>query len=94
MKIPVSGLAIGPVHKRDVVRASVQRERKRKEFAVILAFDVRVRMGGREGGEGGTEGDVGKRGGRGGVVEMECEGSVGEEMEVSRKGGVVRVVKA
>ena len=30
MKIPVSGLSIGPVHKKDVTRASVQLERDRK----------------------------------------------------------------
>lgn len=42
MKIPVSGIAIGPVHKKDVMRASVMLERQR-EFAVILAFDVKVR---------------------------------------------------
>lgn len=40
-KIPVSGLSIGPVHKKDIVRASVQLERDRK-FALILAFDVPV----------------------------------------------------
>lgn len=42
VKIPVSGIGIGPVHKRDVMRASVMLERKRKEFATILAFDVKV----------------------------------------------------
>ncbi|CAK9869833.1 unnamed protein product [Sphagnum jensenii] len=42
VKIPVSGISIGPVHKRDVMRASVMLERKRKEFATILAFDVKV----------------------------------------------------
>jgi translation initiation factor 5B len=40
-KIPVSGIRIGPIHKKDVVRASVMLEHK-KEFAVILAFDVPV----------------------------------------------------
>jgi len=40
--IPVSGIAIGPIHKKDVMRASVMLERKRKEYAVILAFDVKV----------------------------------------------------
>ena len=39
--IPVSGVNIGPVHKRDVVRASVQLEHQ-PEFATILAFDVKV----------------------------------------------------
>lgn len=42
VKIPVSGISIGPVHKKDVMRASVMLERKRKEFATILAFDVKV----------------------------------------------------
>lgn len=40
--IPVSGINIGPVHKRDVMGASVMLERKRKEYACILAFDVKV----------------------------------------------------
>jgi len=40
-KIPVSGIRIGPVHKRDVIRASVMLEHKR-EYACILAFDVKV----------------------------------------------------
>jgi len=39
-RIPVSGIRVGPVHRKDVVRASVMLERKKKEFAVILAFDV------------------------------------------------------
>ena len=41
VKIPVSGISIGPVHKKDVMKASIMLERK-KEFAVILAFDVDV----------------------------------------------------
>jgi translation initiation factor 5B len=41
MKIPVSGISIGPVHKRDVIRASVMVEKK-PELALILAFDVPV----------------------------------------------------
>ena len=40
--IPVSGIAIGPVHKRDVMRASVMLEKGRKKYACILAFDVPV----------------------------------------------------
>ncbi|PJF18167.1 Elongation factor, GTP-binding domain-containing protein [Paramicrosporidium saccamoebae] len=40
-KIPVSGINIGPIHKKDVVRASVMLEQA-KEFAVILAFDVKI----------------------------------------------------
>ncbi|KAM0017208.1 putative small GTP-binding protein [Helianthus debilis subsp. tardiflorus] len=41
VSIPVSGIAIGPVHKKDVMKASVMLEKK-KEFAAILAFDVKV----------------------------------------------------
>ena len=40
--IPVSGINIGPVHKRDVLRANVMAEKGAKKFAVILAFDVPV----------------------------------------------------
>jgi translation initiation factor 5B len=42
-KIPVSGIAIGPVHRKDVVRASVMLEQAR-EYACLLAFDVKVDM--------------------------------------------------
>ncbi|KAL4194703.1 hypothetical protein AMTRI_Chr05g60790 [Amborella trichopoda] len=42
VNIPVSGISIGPVHKKDVMRASVMLERKKKEYATILAFDVKV----------------------------------------------------
>ena len=45
--IPVSGINIGPVHKRDVTKASTMLER-RKEFATILAFDVSVEKEARE----------------------------------------------
>jgi translation initiation factor aIF-2/yIF-2 len=40
-KIPVSGINIGPVHKKDVHKASVMLE-KAREFAVMLCFDVKV----------------------------------------------------
>ena len=40
-KIPVAGVNIGPVHKRDVTRASIQLEHN-KAHACILAFDVPV----------------------------------------------------
>ncbi|RUS32151.1 hypothetical protein BC938DRAFT_476142 [Jimgerdemannia flammicorona] len=40
-KIPVSGINIGPVHKKDIMRAAVMLE-KAKEFAVMLCFDVKV----------------------------------------------------
>uniref|UniRef100_A0A7S1TEJ9 Eukaryotic translation initiation factor 5B n=1 Tax=Compsopogon caeruleus TaxID=31354 RepID=A0A7S1TEJ9_9RHOD len=46
-KIPVSGVNIGPVHKRDITKCSTMLERK-KEFAVILAFDVKVETEARE----------------------------------------------
>ncbi|GBG83244.1 hypothetical protein CBR_g36859 [Chara braunii] len=42
VNIPVSGISIGPVHKKDVMRAGVMLERKKKEYATILAFDVKV----------------------------------------------------
>lgn len=41
VSIPVSGISIGPVHKKDVMKASVMLEKK-KEYATILAFDVKV----------------------------------------------------
>ncbi|KAF7330874.1 Tr-type G domain-containing protein [Mycena venus] len=40
-KIPVSGINIGPVHKKDVMRAGTMLE-KAKELACILCFDVQV----------------------------------------------------
>lgn len=46
-EIPVSGINIGPVFKKDVTRASAMLE-KRKEFATILAFDVPVERDARE----------------------------------------------
>ncbi|PXF47898.1 Eukaryotic translation initiation factor 5B [Gracilariopsis chorda] len=46
-KIPVAGINIGPVHKRDVTKASTMLER-RKEYATILAFDVPVEKEARE----------------------------------------------
>ena len=42
VQIKVSGINIGPVHKKDVMRASVMLEKKRKKFACVLAFDVPV----------------------------------------------------
>ena len=41
MKIPVSNISIGPVHKRDVITASAMLE-KAKQYAVMLCFDVKV----------------------------------------------------
>ncbi|KAF9116381.1 hypothetical protein BGX27_003064 [Mortierella sp. AM989] len=40
-KIPVSGINIGPVHKKDIMRASTMLE-KSKELACLLCFDVKV----------------------------------------------------
>lgn len=40
-KIPVSSISIGPVFKRDVMRAGAMLE-KHKEFAVMLCFDVKI----------------------------------------------------
>jgi len=48
VNIPVSGINIGPVHKKDVLRANIMNEKKGengkslKKYAVILAFDVVV----------------------------------------------------
>eukprot|EP01009_Symbiontida_sp_KSa7_P007704 NODE_4698_length_338_cov_120.882353_g4090_i0.p1 GENE.NODE_4698_length_338_cov_120.882353_g4090_i0~~NODE_4698_length_338_cov_120.882353_g4090_i0.p1 ORF type:complete len:107 (+),score=31.26 NODE_4698_length_338_cov_120.882353_g4090_i0:25-321(+) len=41
-KIPVATISLGPVHKKDVIKASTQLETGSKEYAVILAFDVVV----------------------------------------------------
>lgn len=46
-KIPVCSISIGPVHKKDVLKASkilaIENQSKiKKEYATILAFDVRV----------------------------------------------------
>mmetsp|Transcript_10865 Transcript_10865/g.34458 ORF Transcript_10865/g.34458 Transcript_10865/m.34458 type:complete len:691 (+) Transcript_10865:290-2362(+) len=38
-KIPVSAVNIGPIHKKDVIKASIMHEFK-PEYATILAFDV------------------------------------------------------
>lgn len=40
-KIPVSGINIGPVHKKDVIASSVMLEHN-PEYAIIMAFDVPV----------------------------------------------------
>lgn len=44
----MSGINIGPVHKRDVLRANVMNERGMKKYSVILAFDVQVSKEARE----------------------------------------------
>lgn len=40
-KIPVSSINIGPVHKKDVIKASVMLEQF-KEYATMLCFDVKI----------------------------------------------------
>ena len=40
--IPVFGVGIGVVNKLDVKKAAIMLDKKQKEFAVILAFDVKV----------------------------------------------------
>ncbi|KIK98161.1 hypothetical protein PAXRUDRAFT_134809 [Paxillus rubicundulus Ve08.2h10] len=40
-KIPVSGINIGPVYKKDIMRTAIMLE-KAKELAVVLAFDVPI----------------------------------------------------
>lgn len=39
--VPVANVGIGPLHKKDIVSASIMLEH-RKEYATILAFDVKV----------------------------------------------------
>jgi translation initiation factor 5B len=40
--IPVSAVNIGPIYRRDVMRASIMAEKGKPEYATILAFDVRI----------------------------------------------------
>ena len=44
MKIPVTSINIGPVHRKDILKAmkSLQGEHVQKEYATILAFDVKI----------------------------------------------------
>jgi len=49
-KIPVSGINIGPVNKKDVTKASIMLEHA-KEYAVILAFNVKVTKDAKEAAE-------------------------------------------
>jgi translation initiation factor 5B len=44
MKIPVTSINIGPVYRNDVLKAmkSLQGDKARKEFATLLAFDVKI----------------------------------------------------
>jgi translation initiation factor IF-2 len=41
-EIPVFGVNIGEVFAKDVKRAAIMRERKQPQYAVILAFDVKI----------------------------------------------------
>ena len=42
VQIPVSGINLGPVHKKDVMRANIMAEKKLQKYACILAFDVPI----------------------------------------------------
>lgn len=42
MNIPVCEMGIGEVHKKDVKQAATMKEKKRPEYALILAFDVKI----------------------------------------------------
>lgn len=40
--IPVHGVAIGPIFKKEVLRAGLMHQKKKPEYATILAFDVPI----------------------------------------------------
>lgn len=40
--IPVGHVNIGPIHKKDIMRANIMNEKGHPEFATILAFDVKI----------------------------------------------------
>lgn len=42
INIPIASVGIGPVNKKEVVSTSIMRERGKKEYSCILAFDVKV----------------------------------------------------
>lgn len=46
--IPVSHVNIGPIHKKDVMRANIMNEKKMPEYATILAFDTTIDAEARE----------------------------------------------
>jgi translation initiation factor 5B len=46
--IPVSAVSIGPIFKKEVMRAALMHEKKKPEYATILAFDVDVDPDARE----------------------------------------------
>jgi translation initiation factor 5B len=41
-KIPVSHIVIGPIYKKDIMRAALAHDKGSPEYATILAFDVKV----------------------------------------------------
>merc|ERR1712203_211659 len=41
-RIPVFDVGIGDIVRNDIIRASVMKDRKKPEYAVILAFDVKI----------------------------------------------------
>jgi len=41
-QIPVANIRIGPVHKKDVLTASIMHDKGKPEYSCILAFDVQV----------------------------------------------------
>jgi len=41
-RIPVFDVGIGDIVRKDIIRASVMKDRKKPEYAVILAFDVKI----------------------------------------------------
>lgn len=48
-EIPVCSVCIGPVHKKDIMKAQGQLEKlKRREYATVLAFDVKITPEGQE----------------------------------------------
>ncbi|KAL6037159.1 hypothetical protein STEG23_023001 [Scotinomys teguina] len=46
-EVPYAGINIGPVHKKDIMKASVMLEHD-PQYAVILAFDVRIKRDAQE----------------------------------------------
>ena len=40
--IPVSSATVGPIHKKDVLRAAIMAQKGRDEYSCILGFDVPV----------------------------------------------------
>lgn len=48
-EIPVCSVSIGPVYKKDIIKAEGQLQKlKRKEYATVLAFDVKITQEGQE----------------------------------------------